>query len=145
MEAFMLMRKVNKQWSICEKITKEATESTIGMQGPPHRNDWFDDECAAATSLKNRTYINMLAKKNTRRATEECQRRRFEEKKIHKRKKREAWKGLMEETVEAGRQKETRKFYRKVNIIRNGYKPRRVTCKDKKGNLVTEKEKGRTL
>jgi hypothetical protein len=120
---------IEKQWSICEKIKKEATESTIGMQGPPQRNDWFDDECAAATSLKNRAYMNMLAKKNTRKATEECQ-RRFEEKKIHRRKKREAWKGLMEGTEEAGRQKETRKFYRKVNIIRNGYKPRIGMYKD---------------
>jgi hypothetical protein len=34
-----------------------------------------------------------------------------------------------------------RKFFRKVNIIRNGYKPRTVMCKDKKGNLVTEKKK----
>jgi hypothetical protein len=83
----------------------------------------------------------MLAKKNTRRATEEYQRRRFEAKKIHRRKKREAWKGLLEE---AGRQKETRNFYRKVNIIRNGYKPRTVMCKDKKGNLVTEKKEGIT-
>jgi hypothetical protein len=130
---------IEKQWSICGKIMKEVAESTIGgMEGPPQRNDWVDDECAAATSLKNRAYMDMLAKKNTRRATEEYQRRRFEEKKIHRRKKREAWKGLMEE---AGRQKETRKFYRKVNIIRNGYKPRKVMCKDKKGNLITEKKK----
>jgi hypothetical protein len=105
---------IEKQWSICKKIMKEMAGSTIGMQGPPQRNDWFDDVCAAATSLKNRAYMNMLAKKNTRRAMEEYQRRRFEEKKIHRRKKREAWKGLMEE---AGRQKETRKFYRKVNTI----------------------------
>ena len=37
----------------------------------------------------------------------------------------------------------------KVNIIRKGYKPRLGMCKDKKGNLVTEKrsitEMGRTL
>jgi hypothetical protein len=42
---------------------------------------------------------------------------------------------------EAGRQKETRKFYRKVNIIRKGYKPRIEMCKDKTGNLVTGKKK----
>ena len=84
---------------------KEAAESAIGMQGPPQWNDWLDDECAAATSLKNKVYNNMLAKKNTRRAREEYQRRRYEEKKIHRRKKREAWKGLMEEIEEAGRQK----------------------------------------
>jgi hypothetical protein len=132
---------IENQWSICEKIIKEVAESTTGMQGPPQRNDWFEDECAAATSLKNRAYMNMIAKKNTRNVTEEYQRRRFEENKIHRRKKREAWKGLLEEMEEAGRQKETRKFYRKVNIIRNGYKPRTVMCKDKKGNLVTEKKK----
>jgi hypothetical protein len=47
---------IEKQWSICEKIMKEAAESAIGKQGPPHRNAWFDDECAAATSLKNEAY-----------------------------------------------------------------------------------------
>ena len=49
--------------------------------------------------------------------------------------------GLMEEMEEAGRQKETRKFYRKVNIIRKDYKPRIGMCKDKKRNLVTEKRR----
>jgi hypothetical protein len=92
---------------MCEKIIKEAAESVIGMQGPPQRNDWFNDECAKATSLKNKAYKSMLAKKNTRQAREEYQRRRYEKKKIHRRKKREAWKGLMEETEEAGRQNET--------------------------------------
>jgi hypothetical protein len=87
---------IEKQWSLCEKIMREAAESVIGMQGPPQRNDWFDDECAEATSLKNKAYKNMLAKKNTRRAREEYQRRIYEEKKIHRRKNRETWKGLME-------------------------------------------------
>jgi len=34
-----------------------------------------------------------------------------------------------EDIEEAGRQKETRKFYRKVNVIRKGYEPRIGTCK----------------
>ena len=103
---------------------KEAAEFAIGKQGPPQRNDWFNDECAAAISLMNKAYKNMLTKKNTRRTREEYQRRRYEEKRIYRRKKKEAWKGLMEEMEEAGRKKGTRKFYRKVNIIRKGYKPR---------------------
>jgi hypothetical protein len=68
---------IEKQWSICEKIMKEAAESAIGKQGPPPRNNWFDDECTAATSLKNEAYKNMLAKKNTRWEREEYQRRRY--------------------------------------------------------------------
>jgi len=50
---------MEKQWSICEKIMKEVAESAIGMQGPPQRNDWFDDECTAANSLKNKAYKNV--------------------------------------------------------------------------------------
>jgi hypothetical protein len=50
---------IEKQWSICEQIMKEAAESVIEMQGPPQRHDWFDDECAAATSLKNKVYKNV--------------------------------------------------------------------------------------
>jgi hypothetical protein len=75
----------------------------------------------------------MLAKKNIRRAREEYQRRRYEENTWEE----EVWKGLMEE---ASRKKETRKFYRKVNIS-NIYKPRIGMCKDKKGSLVTEKRR----
>jgi flagellar biosynthesis component FlhA len=30
---------IEKQWSICEKIMKEAAEFVIGIQGPPQRND----------------------------------------------------------------------------------------------------------
>jgi hypothetical protein len=140
---------IGKQWSVCEKIMKEAAESAIGMQGPAQRNDWFDEECSAVTCLKYKAYKHKLAKKNARRAREEYQRRRYEEKKIHRRKKREAWKELMEEMEEAGRQKETMTFYRNVNIIRKCYKPSLGMCKDKKGNIVTEKrsiiEMGRTL
>jgi len=58
---------------------KEADESVIGMQGPSQRNGWFGDECAAATSLKNKAYKNMLDKKNTRRARKEYQKRRYED------------------------------------------------------------------
>jgi hypothetical protein len=38
------LKGIENQWSICEKIMKEAAESVIVMQGPPQRNDWFDDE-----------------------------------------------------------------------------------------------------
>jgi hypothetical protein len=119
------------------KIMKETAEAVIGMRGPPQRKDWFDDERAEATSLKNKAYKIMITKKNTSWTREEYQRSRYEEKKIHRRKMREAWKKLMENIEEAGRQKETRKFYRKVNVIRKDYKPRIGTCKDMIRNLVT--------
>ena len=33
---------IEKRWSICERIMKEAAESVIGMKGPPQRNDWYN-------------------------------------------------------------------------------------------------------
>jgi hypothetical protein len=113
----------------------DVADAVKGTRGHPQRNDWLDAECAAATYLKNGAYKNMLAKRNTRRAKEQYQ-RRYEEKKIHRRKKREAWKGMMEEIEEAGTKKEIRKFYRKVNTITKGYKPRTQMC-----NHVTGKQK----
>jgi hypothetical protein len=47
----------------------------------------------------------------------------------------------MEELEEAGKQKETRKFYRKVNVTKKVYKPRAGMCKDKMGNFITGKRK----
>jgi hypothetical protein len=57
---------IEKQWSICVKIIKEAAEAVMGMQGPPQRNDWFDDECAEVTSLKNKAYKNMYSQEEYR-------------------------------------------------------------------------------
>jgi hypothetical protein len=84
----------------------------------------------------------MLAKKNTRQTREEYQRRRYEEKKIHRRKKKVSWKRLVEDVEEAGRQKETRKSFRKVNTIKKGYKPRIGMCKD--GKSCNRKNEGAT-
>jgi hypothetical protein len=53
----------------------------------------------------------------------------------------EAWKGIVEEIEEVGAKKEIRNFYRKVNAIKKGYKPRTGMCKDKMGNLVIGKQK----
>jgi hypothetical protein len=52
----------------------------------------------------------MIAKKNTRWAREEYQRSRYEENKLHRRKKRGAWKGLMEEIEEADRKRRPGSF-----------------------------------
>ena len=41
---------IEQQWSICEKIMKEMAEFAVGKQGPPQRNDWFDDECCSDLS-----------------------------------------------------------------------------------------------
>ena len=100
---------IEKQWSIREKIMKEAAESAIGMQGPSQMNDWFDDECAAVTSLKNKAYKN-VSQEEYKTGERRISKRRYKEKKIRRRKKREAWKELMEEMEEAGRQKKLGSF-----------------------------------
>ena len=71
---------IEKRWSICERIMKEAAESVIGMKGSPQRNDWYNEEGAEVAFLKNEAYKNMIAKKNTKRVREEYQSWRYEEK-----------------------------------------------------------------
>ena len=57
---------IEKRWSMCERIMKEAAESVTGMQRPSQRSDGFDEECAGVTFFKNEVYKNMITKKNTR-------------------------------------------------------------------------------
>ena len=35
----MDQRGIDEQWSICEKVIKDAADDVIGMQEPPQRNE----------------------------------------------------------------------------------------------------------
>ena len=127
-------RGIDEQWSVCETVIKDAADDVIGMQEPPQRNEWSDAERAAATWLKNEALkICWLIRIHDGRGRSnkggDMKKRNYIGEK-----KREVWKGMMEEIEELGIKNETRKFYRKVNAIKKGYKPRTGMCKDKMGN-----------
>jgi hypothetical protein len=54
---------------------------------------------------------------------------RKEEKKIHRKKKREYYNNKLTELAQLHKADESRKFFRKVNSIRKGYQPHITTCR----------------
>ena len=73
--------------AMCEAIKQEAT-NTIGFRSPNDRNTWYDAECAELTVRKNAASIEKLTKR-TRGAADKYKELRRQEKRLHRRKKRE--------------------------------------------------------
>jgi hypothetical protein len=59
----------------------------VGTKQMEVRKDWFDDECAQVTAMKNKAYLIMQQRHQTRAAWEEYKAKRREEKRIHRSKK----------------------------------------------------------
>jgi len=76
----------------------------------------------------------MIRGRFTRRAEKEYKETRKEEKKIHREKKREYYNNKLTELEQLHTAKESRKFFRKVNSIPQGYQTHITTCRNKEGN-----------
>lgn len=66
--------------------------------------------------------------------------RRTEEKQIHRGKKREYFNDQLKDIEKHNRERDHRKFYKKVNTSRKGFTPRAGLCMDDEGRLLTNKD-----
>ena len=105
----------------------------MGRRDTPERNDWFDHDCCLVME-KNKAYKKMIQGRFTQIAEKET---RKEEKKIHK--KREYYNNKLTELEQLHTANESRKFLRKVNSVRKGYQPHIKTCRNKEGELISDK------
>ncbi|PSN37452.1 hypothetical protein C0J52_11693 [Blattella germanica] len=74
-------------WNPLKQIILAVSDEVLGIEHNKRRNNWYDDECEEATREKNKAYREMLQKHCTRRLEEIYKEKRRQEKKIHKRKK----------------------------------------------------------
>ncbi|CAG9839544.1 unnamed protein product [Diabrotica balteata] len=118
---------------------KSAAESTLGISRTQERNDWFDQDCKKITDEKNEAFRTMQHRK-TRTTIDRYKNLRREEKRIHRKKKRDSENDMLERLESHMSHGETRKFYHQINSIRKEFKPRINYCNDKEGNLLTNKE-----
>ena len=61
-------------------------------------------------------------------------------KNMYMRKKKEYENNRIEKLEEPGNQHQTKQFYRDINKLRKGFKPRLTLCKIKNGDIITEKD-----
>ena len=130
---------VDNTWRACREVLKESSEEILGSHNVKISNEWYDEECKIATENKNKAYTQMVHKHYTRRAVDIYRELRREEKSILKKKKRIFYEQQLNEMEKYNSQKESRKFYQLVNGLRQDFKPRIRSCRNKEGEILTGK------
>lgn len=103
-------------------------EAIVGREETVKRNGW----CALVTQIKDEAFVKIQGRWT--RTTKEYRAKRREEKRVHKAKKKAYDVKELEILEELNKEKEYRKFYKKVNFMRKGFIPRhnveirRATC-----------------
>jgi hypothetical protein len=114
-------------------VSKAAIEVLGGQDKGRKTHDWFDGECKAAMNAQNKVYGLMQQRRYTRSSVKAYRTARREEKKIHRRRKREYENWKMEELEKLHKMKQARKFYKEMNKVCKEYKPRLTVCKNEQG------------
>jgi sorting nexin-29 len=127
--------------SVSEAIKEEAT-NTLGYQSPNDRNTWFDAECADITNQKNNARQEKelaRTREQLNRATGRYKTLRRQEKKLHRKKKKELQDRTLLELERLQSANESRKFYKHINNQRKSFNPRLNICRARDGVLLTTK------
>lgn len=124
-------------WDMISNSMMTAAEKTLGYQRP-QRNSWFDQECAKAAAEKDEAYKETLQCVATRAVWERYREKRREEKRLFRRKKREAEIRELEDIEMSRSSNNARKFFQKVKRQTEGLKTGAFACKDENGDLVTD-------
>jgi endonuclease/exonuclease/phosphatase family metal-dependent hydrolase len=130
---------LDSRWNKITGVIHKTAEETFGKASKKQSNDWFDKECREVTEVKNKAYVNMQQRSYTRASTEKYREARRKEKQVHKRKNKQYENEQVDRLEELGQQHQTRKFYRDINKVRKDFKPRLTVCKNKNGDIITEK------
>ena len=128
---------ISAQWDHISRSMRTAAEEVIGFHRH-RRNQWYDQECRDATAIKNLAYRATLQSIVTRTVKERYRELRREERRLFKRKKREAEKRVCEEMEMHMDRNEARKFFQKIKRLSDGFKTGAKSCKDAHGNMVTD-------
>ena len=128
---------IQDEWDICKSTIQQVAEEVLGRQAPRQRNEWFDKDCERATNEKNEAYL-IMQQHSTRNRVLRYQEKRREEKKIHKKRKREWEKKQLEELQDLYCTREARKLYSKVKETKKEFKPRVNICKAKDGSIICD-------
>jgi len=127
--------------AVSEVINHEAT-STLGYQSLNDFKTWFDAECANVTDEKNAARLvweTARTREQKVMAREHYKELRKEEKRVHRRKKKELENRTLLELERMRSANESRKFYKRINNQRKGFNPRMTMCRAANGTLLTAK------
>lgn len=128
---------VDENWKQIARNIKKSAEEVIGVFRRQRNTEWFDNDCEEAIKRKNEAR-NVMLQKKTR-----LSRRRYDElrkiaKKMCKKKKKDAMNKKVQEIEEHHSKYESKNFFGKMKIMRNGFQPKLNACKNKQGKVLSE-------
>ncbi|XP_039298026.1 uncharacterized protein LOC120354685 [Nilaparvata lugens] len=126
---------VEEVWTKLANGLKEAANEAIGQKRWKRNEGWYDNECREAIREKNEARSRMI-QRETRRNYEDYKEKRRIANRTCRTKKREALNKQLEEIESLYKQNETKKFYRAMERINKEYRPRIISCKDKRGRVL---------
>lgn len=134
----MEQNSVDAEWQNIKKCINETAEEVVGKISTVTKKEWFDDECVNALEKKNRAYKQMTSR-NTRLSRQEYKDNRKESHRLFRKKKREYFKGKLDNIQTAFNNKDAKNFYREVKCLKESFKPFINLVKDKDGKIVGNK------
>jgi hypothetical protein len=127
---------VSRAWEDLRDVIVNAADTILGRIERVKRNNWFDEKCEQVTNLKIRAYKRMQQKNCTRGAVEEYREARREEKRMHKKKKRDYDKQELIELESLRSSNAIRAYYQNLNESRKDFQPQKTLCRDNEGMIL---------
>ncbi|KAF6211270.1 hypothetical protein GE061_014387 [Apolygus lucorum] len=116
----------DNQWEECKESVKIVADEVLGLQPAIVKKSWFDEECETITALKNEARKLTLQRRHTRSSEDAYKALRRQEKRVHRRKKRQQKCQELQAIEELRSQNDIRKLYNLVNRLRKPFKPQPI-------------------
>uniref|UniRef100_A0A0A9WMT6 Reverse transcriptase domain-containing protein n=2 Tax=Lygus hesperus TaxID=30085 RepID=A0A0A9WMT6_LYGHE len=127
---------VESRWKAIKESVVQAAKEVVGEKRGD-RNDWFDEDCFHALSLKNNARAKKI-QRETRGNTQAYNDLRRKANTVLRRKQRANTNKKLEETEKLAVENESRNLYRNVRWFQKGFQPRADGCKDKDGRIIED-------
>jgi hypothetical protein len=130
---------IENNWEYMKHGILEAAKSTLEFRISPKRNEWYDEECEEAITMRNQAHNNYIRRPTKNKELEYDKKRRIADK-ICRKKNGEA---LNEQMIKINEQFKTLNIhmaFKDIKSQREGFKPKTDMCKDRDGKIVAHKE-----
>jgi hypothetical protein len=118
-----------KPWEHLKQGVIEEAILTLGFETKPRRKEWYDEECEAAISVRNRAYNKCIRRPTRAKRTEYQNKRRIADK-ICRKKKRAALIEHLTKISEEFKDKNLNMAFKGVKSQRESFKPNTDLCKE---------------
>jgi hypothetical protein len=120
---------VNEAWANIRVM--EAAITVLGYKERPERNDWFNEECKTALTLKNQAYKARLSRSTWIKRTE-YEKQRIADKLCRKKKSLGTMSGRFKEN-------DLHMTFKEVKSLKEGFKPSTQLTEDSQGNIIGDR------